>query len=286
MKARLTPMIFDCHTHLMERQHLSGSFLNDALRVWGDDYNMTCTPEQHEQAMKETSGAIVLAVDAPYIGFNVPNEYVAAYTAKHPTRMFGFASVDPNRPGADRLLERAVKELGLVGLKLAPIYQNFHPIDRIAYPVYAKAQELKLPVMWHQGTSYPAQGPLDISRPVYLDPVARSFPELKMIIAHMGHPWTGEAIVTVRKHPNLFADVSALGKRPWQLYNALIEAVEYGIGDKLLFGTDYPNFTVQETVEALTSINKLVEGTNLPRVPDRVIDSILNKNVPELLGLV
>ncbi len=270
----------------MESRHLTGSFLSDALRVWGQDYNMTSTPEQHLEAMKDTTGAIVLAVDAPYIGFNVPNEYVAEYVARHRTRMFGFASVDPNRAGADRLLESAVRELGLVGLKLAPIYQNFHPTDKLAFPVYAKAQELGLPVMWHQGTSYPAQGPLDISRPVFLDPVARAFPDLLMIIAHMGHPWMGEATATVRKHPHLFADISALGKRPWQMYNALIEAVEYGIEDKLLFGTDYPNFTVQETIDALTGINRLVEGTNLPRVPDRVIDKILHKNVPEVLGLV
>ncbi|MCD9026241.1 amidohydrolase family protein [Cohnella silvisoli] len=279
-------MIFDCHTHLIEKEHLTGNFLSDALRVGGQDYNMTSTYSQHSEAMKDCSGAIVLAVDAPYIGFNVPNEYVAEYVAKDPTRMFGFASVDPNRIGAENILENAVRELGLVGLKLAPIYQNFHPQANIAYPVYAKAQELKLPVMWHQGTSYPSQGPLDISRPVFLDPVARSFPDLKMIIAHLGHPWMGEAISVVRKHPNLFADISALGKRPWQMYNAMIEAIEYGIEDKLLFGTDYPNFTVEQTVDALTGLNRLVEGTNLPRIPDRVIDKILNKNAPEVLGLV
>lgn len=278
-------MYFDCHTHLAEEGHLSGSFLNDARRAWGPDFRLACTPAEHREEMKAYKGAIVLAVDAPYIGFNVPNEYVAEYVSEDPSRLFGFASVDPNRPGAERILEHAVKELDLKGLKLAPIYQNFHPLDNIAYPVYAKAQELKLPVMWHQGTSYPAQGPLEKSRPAYLDPVARSFPDLKMIIAHIGHPWTGEAISVVRKHPNLFTDISALGGRPWQMYNALIEAVEYGIEDKLLFGTDFPNFTVEETVDSLLNLNKLVDGTNLPRIPDRVIDKILNKNVPELLGL-
>ncbi|MCD9026240.1 amidohydrolase family protein [Cohnella silvisoli] len=279
-------MVFDCHTHLAEKEHISGSFLSDAQQAWGSDFRLACTPKEHREAMKSCSGAIILALDAPYIGFNVPNEYVAEYVAEDPSRLFGFASVDPNRIGADRLLESAVKELGLKGLKLAPIYQNFHPLDSMAYPVYAKAQQLKLPVMWHQGTSFVREGPLEKSMPVLLDPVARSFPELKMIIAHLGHPWMGEAIATVRKHANLFADISALGSRPWQMYRALIEAVEYGIEDKLLFGTDFPFFNVERTITALMGLNGMLEGTNYPRIPERVIDKILNKNIPEALGLV
>ncbi|MDF2668112.1 MAG: amidohydrolase [Paenibacillus sp.] len=279
-------MIFDCHTHLAEPHHISGPFLEDARKAWGSDFQLTCSPEDHRRAVKDCSGAIVLALDAPAVGFNVPNEWVGAYIAENPTRLFGFASVDPNRQSAERLLERDAKEYKLKGLKLAPIYQDFHPLDRICYPLYAKAQELKLPIMWHQGTSFVHKGPLEKSRPVFLDPVARSFPDLKMIIAHMGHPWIGEAISVVRKNPNVYTDISALGSRPWQMYNAMIEAIEYGIEDKLLFGTDFPFFDVERMVNALTGVNKLVEGTNMPRVPDRVIDSLLNRNTPELLGLV
>ncbi|MFK7693176.1 amidohydrolase family protein [Paenibacillus sp. HJGM_3] len=279
-------LLFDCHTHLVEPHHISGHFLADAKKAWGESFRLSSTPEEHRKANEGCTGAIVLALDAPAVGFNVPNEWVAQYTAENPTRLFGFASVDPNRDSPERLLEAAVKELHLKGLKLAPIYQDFHPLDRICYPLYAKAQELKLPIMWHQGTSFVHKGPLEKSRPVYLDPVARSFPDLKMIIAHMGHPWMGETISVVRKNPNVFTDISALASRPWQMYNALVEAVEYGIEDKLLFGTDFPFFTVERTVESLRNINLAVDGTNLPRVPERVIEKILHKNTPELLGLV
>jgi len=279
-------MQFDCHTHLGEKHHVIGSFLSDAQKAWGQDFRLACTVPEHREAMKLCSGAVVLAFDAPHVGFVVPNEYVAEYVAENPTRLFGFASVDPNRASPERILEHAVKELKLTGLKLAPIYQNFHPLDNFCYPLYAKAQELGLPIMWHQGTSFVEQGPLEKSQPVYLDPVARSFPDLKMIIAHMGHPWINEAICVVRKHPNMFLDISALGSRPWQMYNALIAAVEYGITDKLLFGTDFPFFSVQRTVDALYGVNKFTEGNNLPRVPDRVIESILTKNIPETLGLI
>src|SRR5690242_20139539 len=97
-------LIFDCHTHLAEPHHLSGSFLADARKAWGAGFALKSSPDDHRQAMKQCSGAVVLALDAPYIGFNVPNEFVAQYVAEDRTRLFGFASVDPNRPGSDRLL--------------------------------------------------------------------------------------------------------------------------------------------------------------------------------------
>lgn len=281
-------MIFDCHTHIAEPEHISGPFLADAQRAWGEAFSMKCTVEEHRQAIQNAdhcAGAVVLAMDAPFVGFNVPNEYVANYVKENRSRLFGFASVDPSREAPHRILETAVKEMGLVGLKLAPFYQNFHPLDKKCYPLYAKAEELGLTVMWHQGTSFVQKGLLDYSRPVYLDPVSRSFPNLKMIIAHLGHPWMGETISVVRKNPNVYTDISALGSRPWQMYNGLMEAVEYGIEDKLLFGTDFPFFSIEQTENALRHVNRLVEGTNLPRVPERVIEKILNRNTPELLGL-
>lgn len=279
-------MVFDCHTHLAEPHHISGHFLKDAQQAWGTQFEFRCTPDDHRPMLEQCAGAIVLALDAPYIGFEVPNEYVAQYVSENPTRLFGFASVDPNRENSDQLLEYAVKELNLSGLKLAPIYQNFHPLDPGCTALYATAERLKLPIMWHQGTSFVHQGPLEKSRPVYLDPVARSFPELKMIIAHMGHPWIGEAISVVRKNPNVYTDISALASRPWQMYNALIEAIEYGIEDKLLFGTDFPFFNLERMTTGLYGLNDLVANTNLPKIPDHVIENILNKNTPELLGLV
>ncbi|WP_010273159.1 amidohydrolase family protein [Paenibacillus senegalensis] len=277
--------VFDCHTHIAEMSHLSGPFLAAAQRAWGADFHFACTIDEHKAAVASCSGAIVLAVDAPATGFVVPNEYVAGYVASSPSRLFGFASVDPKRPKASRLLEQAIKELNLKGLKLAPIYQDFHPLDNICFPLYAKAEELRLPVMWHQGTSFVSEGPLEKSRPAALDPIARAFPNLKMIIAHLGHPWVEETISVVRKHPNMYTDISALGSRPWQMYNAIILAIEYGIEDKLLFGSDFPFSTPDETLRSLYGLNEMVEGTRLPRIREDVIERMLARNTVELLGL-
>lgn len=279
-------MIFDCHTHLARETDIGGDFLADARHAWGPDYRMACSADEHAEAMKQCDGAIVLALDAEPAGYYVSNEFVAEYVRRDPARLFGFASVNPNRPSPERILEAAKREYGLHGLKLAPIYQYFEPDNPKYYPLYSKAQELGMPILWHQGTSYLRMGPLEWCNPVLLDPVARAFPDLKMVIAHLGHPWYSEAVCVVRKHHNVYADVSALGTRPWQMYSAVLCAVEYGIQEKLLFGTDFPFFDCNHTIEALRNINSVVEGTNMPRIPEELIEQIIHRNTPEILGIV
>src|SRR5207302_11471202 len=113
-------------------------------------------------------------------------------------------------------------------------------------------------------TTFPRLAPLKFSLPILLEDVAMQFPDLKMIIAHMGHPWIAETIVLIRKQPNFFADISALHYRPWQFYNALVCAKEYGVLNKLLFGSDYPFTTPDATLQSMRDFNKMTEGTNLP----------------------
>ncbi|RTE11696.1 amidohydrolase family protein [Paenibacillus whitsoniae] len=278
-------MIFDCHTHLFLPGQTSGPFRAAVKRSWGEHMDIIATEAQHEANIRPFDGAIVLAFDAPATGIAVPNQTVAEYVATAPGRLFGFASVDPNRPNAARLLEEAIKEYGLQGLKLGPIYQNFYPTDQQHFELYAKAAELNLPILWHQGTSFVPEGYLDASRPANLDPIARAFPQLKMIIAHMGHPWVDECISVVRKNVNMYMDLSALGSRPWQFYNALVSAMEYGVTHKILFGSDFPFFTTQGMIDATRNINHLVEGTNLPRIPEHIIEDIIHRNTPDILGL-
>lgn len=278
-------MIFDAHTHLFGPGHVGGSFLSDAKRAWGDGYELQTTPEQHWEAYREVDGAIVLAFHCPATGVVVPNEYVAEYVGRHPGRLFGFASVDPRDPSAPRRLEEAVRELGLVGLKLAPIYQNFYPDRQEFFPLYEKAAELGIPILWHQGTSFVSQGFLDASRPELLDPIARTFPGLKMIVAHLGHPWHAECVSLIRKNPNVYADLSALVPRPWQFYNAMMNVTEYRVAHKVLFGTDYPFFAPGQTIAAARGINAILEGTRLPRVPEEEIEGIIHRDTPGLLGL-
>ena len=278
-------MIIDCHTHVGRAgEHVGGAIQEDLLRTWGSalwDVHL----DAHWAAMQGVDRAIVLAFDAPRIGLVVPNDYVGAYVAQHPEKLIGFASVDPNRPRAPYELERAIKHLGLRGLKIAPVYQHFDPGSAEAYAVYEAADALKIPVLWHQGTTYVRDAPLIHARPVLLDEIARRFPELRMWVAHLGHPWCDELLSVIRKHPHMYADMSALHPRPVQFYFAMVSALEYGVAHKILFGTDYPIATAETTMAGLRGINRVAEGSNFPRIPDDVIEGIIHRDTLALLGL-
>jgi predicted TIM-barrel fold metal-dependent hydrolase len=92
-------------------------------------------------------------------------------------------------------------------------------------------------------------------------------------------------VAVIRKHPNVYADVSALHYRPWQLYNSLMLVQEYGVWHKLLFGTDYPFTTVNDSLAGLRSLNNQLEGTRLPRLNTEAIEAMISRDSLSLLGL-
>ena len=281
-------MIVDVHTHA------PNFFMNvDEDEVGNTEVNSSMRPDQSggvkliftdEEHLEGTKGADKVICFNMAIGPESPNDATAAYANKYPDRVIGFMGLDPHDPNVLDELDRCI-ELGLKGIKLGPIYQKFHPLDRRAYAIYARAQQLNLPILFHQGATYPRRAPLKYANPVLLEDIALDFPDLKLIIAHMGHPWFAEAIVTFRKQPNVYADISGLFYRPWQFYQAMSLCYEYGQLDKLLFGSDYPIATTAETLQGLRDVNKIVEGTNLPRIPEDEIEKIIHRDTLRLLGL-
>ena len=127
--------------------------------------------------------------------------------------------------------------------------------------------------------------PIRLAHPLLMDEVAMRYPDLKVIMAHMGHPWQVETCVVIRKHPNLYADISANFYRPFSFWEQMIKATEWNVLDKLLLGSDFPVTTVQETIDGLRNVNQVVEGTQLPRVPDAAIEAIIHRDALTLLGL-
>jgi len=92
-------------------------------------------------------------------------------------------------------------------------------------------------------------------------------------------------VAVIRKHPNVYSDVSALHFRPFQLFHSLMLVQEYGVWAKLLFGTDFPFTNVDKSVQALRSLNNMVEGTNLPRLNPEEIEELIHRDAAPLLGL-
>ncbi|MFS8542799.1 MAG: amidohydrolase family protein [Limnochordales bacterium] len=282
-------MKIDYHTHIgREQEHYANAkdFLREARLMRQDaTVTMDVDPEAHRQAMQDVEKAIVLAFRSTHLGFNVDNDYVAAYVRTDPDKFIGFLSVDPHEANCMEELERAYFDLGLRGIKMSPIYQAFHPMDERILPVYKFAEQHGLPILIHQGATFPRRAPLKYAHPAMLEDVALAFPELRVIIAHLGHPWEHETIVLIRKQPHFYADLSGLFYRPWQLYNSLLLCQEYGVMHKLLPGSDYPVSTPAEADAGLRRINDFLEGTKLPRIREEAIEEILARDYLAELNL-
>ena len=221
------------------------------------------------------------------------NDYIAALQRQDPSRIVGYASVNPNYRGtkaAVRELERAVTELGLQGVKLYPMYQDWSPADPVlAFPVFEKAEELGVPVMVHQAGSTRIDARMEYARPALLDAAGRQFRGLRLTIAHVGLPWVDEALFMLTKHPNFFTELSyyiatATGE---ELYRFLVHAQQFFVPlEKLFFGTDYPGFLYDPVAlrAKLLSVNSHAERLGTDPVPQTKLDGIMGDNFARMMG--
>lgn len=279
-------MVVDIHSHTqIYPDHFLDAFGNQATKARNKPIDLTVTWEKYEATATQAEYVVVFGGKARLTGKWVPDDYVAAYVRQRPHKAIGFLSLDPTQPGWEEELRYGHEELGLQGIKLSPMYGGYYPNDRKLDPLWQYAVEHGLPVLLHTGTSFFSQAPLDCTMPRHLDDVAIRFPEARIIMAHLGHPFEGECIAVIRKHPHVYADISALHYRPFQLYHSLMLVQEYGVWHKLLFGSDFPYTTVDDSIKGLRSLNKMVEGTNLPRLSEEEIEKLIHRDSLSLLGL-
>ena len=294
-------MLVDTHTNLLwYPDHLSDEFVESALaakkakmRLSKDVYFLASDSDQRnafdstpDALLKATEGCdkvIVFGIKAPFIGINASQEAIAEFVKAHADRFVGWCSVDPNDRDCVEQLVYYVNDLGLRGLKCAPIYQNWNPQDPMHLPLFKKAEELGIPVNIHQGTSFVRTGPLKYANPILLEDLAIACPDLRMIISHMGHPWETECVVLIRKHANLYANVSALHYRPWRHWQAFMTALEYGVEHKLIFGSDFPSATPEQVIDGLRGVNSVVHGSGLPQFPEEALERMIYENWKQVL---
>ncbi len=182
------------------------------------------------------------------------NDRIAQFMADHPTRFVGIACVDLEHPVvAVRQLDRAVRELGFKALRIIPWLWKLPPNDKLYYPLYVKCIELGIPFCTQVGHTGPLM-PSETGRPIpYIDEVALTFPELKIVGGHIGYPWTDEMIALAWKHENVFIDTSAYQPRyyPPQLLHFMNS---YG-QDKVLFGTNFPMLSLSTCAEQARALD-------------------------------
>lgn len=280
-------MIVDIHSHTWQfPDHFTEDFLRQASGARaGDTVDLTVTYDAYRATAPADTRTVVFGGKARLSGLWVEDRYVADYVARDPDRLTGFLSLDPTQTGWKDEMRHGCEELGLRGVKLMPMYAGFKVDDPMLDPLWDYAGEEGLPVLMHTGTTFVRQAPLACTLPRLIDPVALKYPAVVFILAHLGHPYEGECVAAIRKHPNVFADVSALYYRPWQLYNSLMLVQEYGVWDKVLFGTDFPFTTVNDSIAGIRALNDMTAGTGLPRLNQDAIEEMIGRDGLAVLGL-
>lgn len=283
---KATGMIVDVHTHRWESLDQLGAAGAARLRGFGEGPwdRLDAGGDALDKAVEAVDYAFVHGLVSRYLGANLDAEQVAKYVSANPQKLLGFAGIDPM---ADDYLEEFDKavELGLVGVTISPAAQGFHPTHTRAMALYERCQQHGMPVFIHPDTHLGPMTKLEFAQPYLFDEAAREFPNLPLVFAQVGHPWAAQTLTLIGKHPRVYADLSDLIARPWQLYNMLLLAYQQDVCAHLLLGSDFPFCTPQQAIVTIYSVNTLTHGTNLPTVPREQLRSIIERDALKCMGL-
>jgi uncharacterized protein len=211
------PKVVDAHAHLGE------------CCVFG----LTSTAEALIRRMDESG--IDATIVQPYPGANEAakvHDRIATLGEKHPNRFFGIASVSPhgNRDAYRREVERCIKELKFVGVKLHTIGHGVSPLSEDGDFVFATGHELGVPVMVHTGPGIP------FALPSLCIPAARKYPGLKIILAHAGFAvFSAEAQVAASVCGNLYLETS------WCIGEDIGWMISTIGAERVMLGADLPS---------------------------------------------
>jgi uncharacterized protein len=273
--------IYDCHVNVFrDYQYQKTYFMQlDRVRANSESIVAGSTNEQLLTAMERVDKAILFSPQyKDSVGIDGSDDETEAAVKYSNGKFVGFAYVDPKKPDCLEQLKYSVENRGFRGVKYGPIYSGVPMSDPRFAPILKYCEKNDIPMTLHMGTTFARNAPVELGRAIHIEPVAMKHRDLKIILAHLGHPWIGDCIAVTRKQPNVYTEVSALFYRPWQYYNNLMLCQEYGIIDKIFFGTDFPFAQVGESIDGLKNVNQFVEGTKLPRISDESIETILYSN--------
>jgi uncharacterized protein len=288
-------MIIDSHMHIGQEELLTPDMVQffKQKNIW-DDIRQKISPEGVIANMNRCGvdqGVIFPLTFMPLNGeWQRMNDMTAKYVREYPDRLIGFAIINPKEiKDSLKELDRCKRELGFKGLKIHPSMQESFCNSEDLFSIYQFCQDENLPILFHTGASLPSHSD-KFSHPVLLDDVAVRFPDLKIIIAHMGRPYYQDAAFLLRKHKNIYADICANEGRVGDtllLENALSWIKIYADGVKrLLFSSDFPVFDPLKGLNALKTIchQKSIPNTDIPIVTETEYEAITSLNFLKIIN--
>lgn len=237
-------MIIDCHNHIGV--------------PWGT--NDRQTPE--ELLIKMDRAKIDKAVVFSFRYENFDNHYTYEAVKKYPDRFIGFAMAAPwiRKDYAD-VLHKEIEEYGFKGIKIHATAHSFkmNSVPTIA-PIFDIAKEKDIPVIAYSGDELYAI-------PQTFIPIAESYPEVKIIMAHSGFMQnTLEATEVAMRCPNIYL-VHESG-----ISGGLASSVIALGAERILMGTDTPYWDFEVQIKKIevsvpdSKDRKKIMGENLSKI--------------------
>lgn len=278
----------DIHVHAEVSCHdpedpIFAEFADAATKYFKADRRRPTIPETIELYRAANIGFVMFTVDMEAgTGIKrIRNEEIAEAAAANSDIMIAFASIDPHKGKRGAIEARdLIEKYGVKGFKFHPPLQDFDPADPIAWPLYEVIDHYGLPAIFHtghsgMGTGMPGGGGIRLKygQPILVDEVAVRFPNIKIILAHPGWPWTDESLSMALHKPNVFIDLS--GWSPKYFPPQIVKYANSQLGHKFLFGSDFPLIPPARWIAAYDEAGFKPE----------LREPILKGNAAKLLGL-
>jgi hypothetical protein len=214
---------------------------------------------------------------------------VQGFIAQHPNRIMGMGQIQLDDPLALELVDR-FHAAGFRGLGeiLGPL-KNYD--DRSYWPIYERAEKYGMILLFHTGIlmratpEIPSDVSVDRMRPTTLDAIARRFPKLTIIGAHLGNPDYAWAAEVTRWNPNLYFDLSGSSLIKKQDDPTFWKSIFWWSGvvsphtpanapnafERLVFGSDVFNGELEEFDRELERYHKMLDACGVPKASQDMI---------------
>jgi predicted TIM-barrel fold metal-dependent hydrolase len=284
--AHIDGRIIDMHTHFFPEKVFASIWEWFAGRSWGVRY---------KDSPDGLAGTLAGFGVQRFVTYNYAhregmaaglNEWTAGFARAHPEAI-PFGTVMPGDEGNVRMLE-GLLDRGFFGIKIQPLVSDFYPCDERMFEVYELLVERGGVLAAHAGTAPIANEYVGAD---HFEPVMERFPDLKVVVAHMGAFEFDRFFDMARTCPNVYLDTSvnfidpvviagqvAAGRfPPVRVPSDFDPEVLAELSDRILFGTDYPHFPY-EYQDCIDSILALGLGEDFER-------KVFFENAARLLGL-
>jgi len=251
-------------------------------------WNREWSPKSEEEVVADFRRA---GVEAVLVAFDIEtatgappctNDYVAGMRDRHPDCVLqAWAAVDPlKEEAAIREAERAIGDLGMLGLHFHPIMGRYSVDDPRLLPLFEAIDGLGVPVMVDAGTTGMGAGmpgglgaKIRHAHPLAIDDLAANFPGLTIVAAHPGWPWVEDMTAVALHKGNVYWELS--GWAPRYFPESLRKDIRGRLQDKVMFGSDYPSMPYDRIFREWEELG----------YPDGIMRKVFHENAERVLRL-